>query len=144
MRTFDWILRLALAGVFIAAAAVKIADPAKFHAAILTYRILPTAAAAALALWLPWLELCTGVAILWPHHRRAALWLLAALNVVFLAAIAQAAWRELDIVCGCFGRPATVRGAGYVPYLVRDLVFLAGAGWLLWRDRRAARTRPAN
>jgi hypothetical protein len=136
MKTLDWILRLALAGVFLAAAVVKIADPATFHAALLTYRMLPEALSPAVALWLPWFELCTGVAILWSHHRRAALWVVIALNVVFLAAIAQAAIRELDIVCGCFGRPATVRGAGYIPYLARDLAFLAVAAWLLRRERR--------
>ena len=138
LGTIAWLLRLALAGIFLAAAVVKIADPAKFHAAILTYRMLPDSVAAAVALWLPWFELCTGVAILWPRHRRAALWVVVALNLVFLAAIGQAAVRELDIVCGCFGRPASVRGAGYLPYLARDLAFLAAAAWLLRREGPAA------
>ncbi len=138
MSTLATILRLALAGVFLAAAVVKIADPVKFHAALLTYRMLPDLVAAGLALWLPWFELCTGVAILWPRHSRAALWVVVALNVVFLAAIGQAAFRELDIVCGCFGRPASVRGAGYLPYLARDLAFLAAAVWLLRREPPAA------
>ena len=141
MKTLDWLLRLALATVFIGAALTKIADPAAFHAAILTYRAVPELLVPALALWLPWVELCTGLALLWPRHRRAALWLVVALNVVFLAALGQAAWRELDIVCGCFGRPATVRGAGYLKYLARDLALLAAAVWLLRRERTS---RPAN
>ncbi len=139
MKTLDWLLRLALAGIFVAAAAVKIADPAKFHAALLTYRMLPDAVAPAVALWLPWFELCTGVAILWPRHRRAALWVVIVLNLLFIAAIGQAAIRELDIICGCFGRPATVRGAGYIQYLVRDLAFLAAGAWLLWRERQSSK-----
>jgi len=143
MKTIDWILRLGLAGVFIGAAVAKIADPADFHAAILTYRMLPEPLVPVFALWLPWFELCTGVAVLWSRHRPAALWLVVALNVVFLAAIGQAAVRGLDIVCGCFGRPAAVRGAGYLPYLARDLAFLAAAAWLLWRERWAARTPKA-
>ncbi len=133
MKILDWILRLALAAIFIGAAIAKIADPAKFHAAILTYRMLPEALVPAVALWLPWLELCTGLALLSPRHHRAALWLVVALNVVFLAAIGQAAVRGLDIVCGCFGRPASVRTTGYATYLVRDVAFLAAAAWLLWR-----------
>jgi uncharacterized membrane protein YphA (DoxX/SURF4 family) len=140
MKTLDWLLRLGLAGVFIGAALTKIADPAAFHAAILTYRTLPEAMVPALALWLPWVELCTGIALLWPRHRRAALWLVAAMTLVFLAAIGQAAWRGLDIVCGCFGRPAAVRGTGYAKYLVRDLALLAVAVWLLRRERPS---RPA-
>ena len=74
---------------------------------------------------------------------RMFLWLVVALNVVFLAAIGQAAVRGLDIVCGCFGRPAAVRGAGYLPYLARDLAFLAAAAWLLWRERMATRAPEA-
>ena len=65
----------------------------------------------------------------------AALWLVAAMNVAFLAALGQAAWRELDIVCGCFGRPAAVRGAGYFGYLARGIALLAAALWLLRRGR---------
>ena len=137
LPSLDTLLRLALAGIFLAAA-VKIAEPAEFHAAIRTYRLLPELVAAGVALWLPWFELCTGVAILWSRHRRAALWVVVALNVVFLAAIGQAAFRGLDIVCGCFGRPASVRGAGYLPYLARDLAFLAVAVWLLRREPAAA------
>jgi len=135
MRTLDCLLRLVLATVFIGAALTKIADPAAFHAAILTYHALPEPLVPALALWLPWVELCTGIALLWPRHRRAALWLVAAMTLVFLAALGQAAWRGLDIVCGCFGRPAAVRGAGYLKYLARDLALLAVTLWLLRRER---------
>ena len=139
MKTLASILRLALASIFLAAAAVKIADPAKFHAALLTYRMLPDSVAPAIALWLPWFELCTGIAILWTAHRRAALWVVVVLNIVFLAAIGQAAVRGLDIVCGCFGRPASVRTTGYAIYLVRDLAFLVAAAWLLWRERQSSK-----
>ena len=140
LGALDRLLRLGLATVFIGAALTKIADPAAFHAAILTYRALPELIAPALALCLPWVELCTGIALLWPRHRRAALWLVAAMTLVFLAALGQAAWRELDIVCGCFGRPAAVRGAGYVKYLARDLAILGVTLWLLRRERPS---RPA-
>ena len=143
MKTLDWLLRLALAGVFICAAILKIANPAAFHAAILTYRALPESLVPVLALWLPWVELCTGIALLWSSHRRAALWIVAALNIVFLAALAQAAWRGLDVVCGCFGRPASVRGAGYLEYLVRDLAFLLVAAWLLRREPSSLQAKRA-
>jgi uncharacterized membrane protein YphA (DoxX/SURF4 family) len=139
MKTFDWILRLALAAVFAGAAVTKIADPAEFHAAIQTYRMLPEVLVAPLALWLPWVELCTAVALVWPRHRRAALWLIFALSIVFIVAIAQAWWRGLDIVCGCFGRPATVSGPAFREYLLRDFAFLAVAVWLLAREWFVAR-----
>ena len=134
MKTLDWIFRLALAAVFAGAAIAKIADPAEFHSAIQTYRMLPASWVAPFALWLPWVELCTAVAIFWPRHRHAALWIVGALNVLFLLALAQAWWRGLDIVCGCFGRPAAVRGAAYWNYVLRDLAFLAATAWLLVRE----------
>lgn len=134
MKTLDRILRLALAIVFAGAAATKIAAPGEFHSAIQTYRMLPEALVAPLAVWLPWMELCTAAALLWPRHRRAALWLIFALSVVFMIAIGQAWWRGLDIVCGCFGRPAAVSGPALLNYLLRDLAFLAVAVWLLIRD----------
>ena len=139
MKTLDLIFRVALAAVFAGAAVTKIAHPADFHSAIQTYRMLPELLVAIVAVWLPWFELCTALALLWPAHGRAALWLVFVLSLVFLAAIAQAWWRGLDIVCGCFGRPAAVSGAGYLQYLLRDLAFLAAAGWLLGRERFAAR-----
>lgn len=142
MKTFDWILRLALAAVFAGAAVTKIAAPAEFLTAIQTYRMLPEVLVAPIALWLPWLELCTAIAVVWPRHRRAALWLIFALSVVFIVAIAQAWWRGLDIVCGCFGRPATVSGPAFREYLLRDLAFLATAVWLLVREWFVTRARP--
>ncbi|MFT3831677.1 MAG: MauE/DoxX family redox-associated membrane protein [Opitutaceae bacterium] len=137
MRLVAHIVRLALAALFVAAAIVKIADPAAFHDAIRTYRVLPAPLTAVVALWLPWLELCAGLALLWPRQRTAALWLILALTMVFLGALGQAAWRELDIVCGCFGRPAAVRGAAYLEYLGRDVALLLVTTWLLRREGSA-------
>lgn len=136
MKLLAWLVRLGLAAVFLGAAAVKIWDPAAFHTAILTYRILPESWVPSVALWLPWVEVCTGLALLRPRHRRAALWIVAVLTTVFLFAIGQAAWRGIDIVCGCFGRDAAVRGPVYFEYIARDLVFLLAAAWLLRREAR--------
>lgn len=142
MKTLDWILRLALAAVFAGAAVTKIYNPAEFHGAIQTYRMLPAILVAPLTLWLPWVELCTAVALLWPRHRRAALWIVLALSIVFLIAISQAWWRGLDIICGCFGRPETVSGPAFRDYLLRDLAFLAAATWLLLREWFVVHNQP--
>jgi hypothetical protein len=143
MKTLDWILRLALIAVFAGAAVTKIADPGEFESAIQTYRMMPEWLVAPVAVWLPWMELCTAAALLWPRHRRAALWLVFALSVMFMIAIGQAWWRGLDIVCGCFGRPATVSGPALRGYLLRDLAFLGAATWLLAREWFTARTTAA-
>jgi len=136
MNAMRWILRAAVAATFAWAAVAKIVDPAGFFAAIKTYRALPEVGALLLALWLPWAELCAAGAVFWPRHRRAALGLLFALSLVFLGALSQAWLRGLDINCGCFGRPALVRGPAYLNYLGRDLVLLGTIAWLLWRERQ--------
>ena len=140
MKVLTWSVRAALAAVFVGAALSKIADPAGFAAAIRTYRLLPPWAVAGLALWLPWLELCSGLAVFSPRHRGAAGGLLAAACALFLAAIAQAWVRGLDLNCGCFGGPATIRGVDYLWLFARDLALLAAAGWLCHREWRAQRS----
>jgi uncharacterized membrane protein YphA (DoxX/SURF4 family) len=138
MKHFAWILRVAVAAVFIAAAVTKIVDPAAFFASIQTYRLLPDGAGVLFAVWLPWLELCAAVAVFPRRLRSGASWLLLALTVVFLIALSQAWLRGLDISCGCFGSTATVRGSAYFGYLLRDGLLLAAVAFLLWQESLAA------
>lgn len=139
MRLATWTVRLLVAGVFLAAAFGKIADPAAFRDAIGTFHLLPARAGDVLALWLPWLELCAALALFIPKHRPAAVWLLGAMTAAFLVALALAAARGLDIRCGCFGAATTVSGRGYFEYFVRDGLLLAGIGFLVWRERAEER-----
>ena len=137
MNALRWLLRAGVAGMFLFAAVKKIGDPADFLTAIRTFHALPDPAAVGRALWLPWAELAGALAMFWPRHRPAALWALLALTIVFLGALGQAWGRGLDINCGCFGGAASVRGAGYLGPVVRDLGLLGGLAWLLWLERRA-------
>ena len=138
MKLFAWILRVAVAAVFLAAAITKIVDPAAFVASIQTYRLIPDGAAAIFAVWLPWLELSAALAIFPRRQRSGASWLLLALTVVFLIALSQAWLRGLDISCGCFGSTATVRGAAYLGFLFRDGLLAAAIAFLLWQESLAA------
>jgi uncharacterized membrane protein YphA (DoxX/SURF4 family) len=138
MKPFAWILRVAVAAVFITAATTKIVDPDAFVTSIRTYRLIPDGAAAIFAVWLPWLELCAALAIFPRRHRSGASWLLLALTFVFLAGLGQAWLRGLDINCGCFGSAAAVSGSAYSGYLLRDGLLVAVIAFLLWQERRAA------
>jgi uncharacterized membrane protein YphA (DoxX/SURF4 family) len=138
MKLFAWILRVAVAAVFIAAAIPKILDPVAFVASIQTYRLIPDGAATILAVWLPWLELCAGLAIFPRRQRSGASWLLFVLTLMFLAALGQAWMRGLDITCGCFGSSTPVTGSAYSGYLLRDGLLFAAIAILLWQERRAA------
>jgi uncharacterized membrane protein YphA (DoxX/SURF4 family) len=138
MKLLAWILRSAVAAVFVAAAIIKIADPAAFVASIQTYRLIPDGAAPILAVWLPWLELCAALAVFPRRQRSGASWLLLAMTFVFLAALGQAWLRGLDINCGCFGSAATVSASAYSGYFARDGLLIGAIAFLLWQERRAA------
>ena len=120
--------RTLLAAVFIYAGASKALDPAQFAEAIDHYRIVPWPLAAGLGLYLPWLEIVAGVAVFFGRLRLGALGIIAGLAWVFVAAIASALVRGLDITCGCFGNG---EGSSLTFSLVRSLV-LAGLGSYLW------------
>lgn len=97
-------LLISVAGVFLVAGTLKAWDPAAFADDLRNYRLFPWPAAVALALYLPWLEISVGIAVLHPRTRRAALWLALALCIGFLATLLQAWARGLDISCGCLGK----------------------------------------
>jgi putative oxidoreductase len=129
MNRLTCILRLLVGGIFLVAGVLKMLDPAHFAADIDHFRLLPYFAVAPLALYVPWLEIICGLAVFVSASRRSALVLLLALTVVFIAAIASAWMRGLDIRCGCFGAASTAP-------LAYDLVFdviLGGVLFWLWR-----------
>jgi uncharacterized membrane protein YphA (DoxX/SURF4 family) len=102
----QWILRLILAGVYLAAALPKIADPWSFARSIANFHLLPHAAIPILALGLPMLEAAAALALVTGLLRRGGLLLLTLLSAVFFLAVGSAVVRGLDIDCGCFGSSA--------------------------------------
>ncbi len=127
------LLRALLGAVFVWAGAVKAGDPAGFARDIAAYRLLGPGAVPLLAAWLPYLELVAGVALIAGVAWRGAVRLALGLTMVFVAALASAWIRGLDISCGCFG------GGGKGPMaileaLARDGVLLASAVALLRRQ----------
>jgi uncharacterized membrane protein YphA (DoxX/SURF4 family) len=128
--------RAILGAVFVYAGALKALDPAAFAAAVDGYRLLPSPVVAALALYLPWLEIACGLGLFWPPTRLGALSLLFALCLVFAVAIASAWIRDLDISCGCFGAGAT-GAAALRRSLLRAIALAFLSAGLLWREQVA-------
>jgi uncharacterized membrane protein YphA (DoxX/SURF4 family) len=96
-------LRLFLGFVFIYAAVHKIVYPPGFAKEVMAYKILPAALVNLMAIFLPWLELLTGVALLAGRWTRTAATVVAALLAVFTVAIAVRGFRDgWDFRCGCF------------------------------------------
>jgi len=98
-----WLIRLGLAALFLWTGAQKLVDPGSFAAAIANYRVLPDALVGVAAVGLPVLEIVIGAALLWPTYAQGAAVLVAALLVLFAAAMAQSKLRGIDLDCGCFG-----------------------------------------
>jgi putative oxidoreductase len=115
--------RLAAGATFVYASLDKIAHPAAFAQAVANYRLVPGLLLHPFALLLPWAEAVAGVALALGLLRRGAALLAGGMTVMFLAAIATALARGLDISCGCF-HTSGGHAVG-IALLWRDLALLA-------------------
>ncbi|MDI1248808.1 MAG: DoxX family membrane protein [Lacunisphaera sp.] len=134
-----WCGRLLLGGTFLYAATLKIMNPAAFVADIDHYRLLPYPGAVVLGVYLPWIEVVCGLAVVLRWRERGALALLLALCMVFSVALASAWIRGLDINCGCFGHGAT---ANLHQALARSLI-LGVVALYLFRSSLQTKACPA-
>lgn len=105
---FLLIIRIIIAMVFIYAGAEKISDPKGFSQSIYNYRILPIETINILAITLPWLELISGILLLFGISVKENAAIIGTLLLVFIIAVALSMIRGLDIDCGCFGKGNTV------------------------------------
>lgn len=95
--------RFILGFIFVYAAVEKIADPDGFAVSISNYRILPIAMVNIFAIALPWLELITGILLIYGICTKENSFIIGNLMLVFTIMIMIAVLRGLDIDCGCFG-----------------------------------------
>jgi uncharacterized membrane protein YphA (DoxX/SURF4 family) len=101
----EWLLRIALGGLFIYAGASKLPDLEQFFGDVHHFGLTPWDVSMALAMFLPWVEIVAGLAVLVGRWlRNGGLLIVGALSLVFLVAIGSAWWRGLDLTCGCFGK----------------------------------------
>ncbi len=140
-RTVPWLavpVRWYLAALFVGASLHKIVEPYAFAVDVATYDILPLWAVNLTAVVLPWLELTAGLMLLAGWRVRTASLLVAGMVAVFLVALLIALGRGLDMSCGCFAS----QGAEDHPIswltALRDLTWLALAGFVLAADRGMA------
>ena len=121
----------------------RVLDPMDFARDIDNYKLLPWWLSVRLALYLPWLEIICGLALVFRRLYSGALALLLALLVVFIGASFAAKARGIDITCGCFGHVSDQLSFAW--HIVLDLAILA-AVVALWftrsRGRMAGTTNP--
>jgi uncharacterized membrane protein YphA (DoxX/SURF4 family) len=95
---------MALAAIFAASGAMKLADLDLFESALANYRLVPRMVEKPIAILMPILECACAAAVLLPVTRRAGAVGILALLGVFTGAIAiNLARGRTDIDCGCFG-----------------------------------------
>ena len=131
MTIFRPILRVLLGAVFCYAGVAKALNPGQFAIDIDHYRLLPYFALAPLALYVPWLEIVSGISVVFGPARRGALFVLLALNFIFTLAVGSALVRGLDITCGCFGAALSMPLS---LSLARNLLLGAASLWLLYDE----------
>jgi uncharacterized membrane protein YphA (DoxX/SURF4 family) len=96
------ILRIVFGVILIAASIDKLIHPLQFARDVENYRLLGTLLSRWVAIWLPYLELTTGILLIAGVWFDAAAIINILLMFVFFLAIIQAYIRGLDINCGCF------------------------------------------
>jgi uncharacterized membrane protein YphA (DoxX/SURF4 family) len=132
------VVRLGLAVVWAWAARAKIVDPTGAVLSVRAYRLLPETLVHPVAYGLPFLELAVAVLLAAGIATRLAAGTSAGLLLVFMAGIASAWARGLQIDCGCFstgGAAAGVGAAQYLGELLRDSGLLVLSLALVWRPR---------
>ena len=133
----ELIVRVALGGVFTYAGAAKLPDLEDFFWSVHHFALTPWDVSMVLAMFLPWLEIVAGVALIIRKLHSGALLIVTALSAIFLGAIASAWWRGLDITCGCFGKE--VNATNYAKHLALNAAMLLaclGLAWIQWREGR--------
>lgn len=98
-----FLMRIILSLVFIFAGIEKIISPAGFSESISNYRLLPSTIIIFSAITLPWVELFTGILLLFGISVKENAAIITALLVVFTLAVIISILRGLSIDCGCFG-----------------------------------------
>lgn len=121
--------RTMLGLTFVAAGAMKIADPFGFALSLARMQLVPRGAIGTTAIALPWIEIVAGIALLGlPAWRPAALALAGTLLVAFTAGLALVLARGTGGGCGCFGVEGGILGRPDVGIL-RNLI-LGGLAFL--------------
>lgn len=132
--------RTGMGAIFVVAGALKAWDPQAFQVSVDSFRLLPYALTAVVALYLPWLEIVAGVVVVVGQWgARAGLAILITLTAAFMVALAVAWMRGLDPTCGCFGPGAGGVGSA----LLRDAVMFVVALWLMLRPGADPGVMPA-
>lgn len=133
------LLRIVIGGLFLYAGGIKALDLQQFTIDVHHYQLTTGDLTIAIATYLPWLEIVSGLGLLAKRLYLGALTAIFGMTVVFLGAIGSAWQRGLDISCGCFGREENA--TNFPLHIGGNVAVLVALGILFaaeWRGRRIA------
>lgn len=126
------VARLVLGAVWVWASVSKLRSPLTFVQAVRAYDATPEWLSKGIGYGLPVLELAVGVLLIVGVTVRLSAAVSAALLLVFLVGLIQAAARGLQLECGCFGAGGTTQGStSYSLDILRDVGLLVLAVFLV-------------
>jgi uncharacterized membrane protein YphA (DoxX/SURF4 family) len=132
------ICRFALAGVWLWAGLAKAADPLTAEHAVRAYQLAPEMLVKPVAWGLPFIEIGLATLLAFGIATRTVAAISLALFGVFIAGIASAWARGIQIACGCFGGGGADPSATWISYgleIARDAGFAAMAARLVARPQ---------
>lgn len=124
------VVAILIGGLFLYAGIVKVIDPVEFARDIDNYKMLPWSIGVWLALYLPWLEIFCGLALIARVLYRGAVFIVTVLMSLFIVASIVAKMRGLDVSCGCFGHAS--KYLNFSLHLALDFLLLGGL-LFLWK-----------
>ena len=133
------LLRLGLGGIFVYAGALKIWEPGRFATDVHHFQLTPWTVSVLVAVYLPWLEVFAGLALILRRLAPGALLAIAGMTLIFMLALTSAWARGLDISCGCFGKEEAKIATDFPELMLRDAALLAAAVVLLIAESRRPR-----
>jgi putative oxidoreductase len=126
-------VRVFAGAVFVYAGSLKGIDPAQFFTTLQNYHLIPPLVAAAVAFYLPWLEVCCGAALIFHRFYLGAITMAMLMTATFMVVLVSAQLRGLNIACGCFG--AASPSASKEPII--GIALFGCLGFLLMRGVRS-------
>jgi len=131
------VARLLLGAMWLYYSVPKLTQPTQNVADVRDFRLVPRALVTSFAYAQPYLELAVGVLLIIGLGTRLIAAISALMLLVYVGGIISLGARGISITCGCGGGGGQV-AEGHTRYtldVLRDLLYLLPALWLLWKPQ---------
>ncbi|MGE5352771.1 MAG: MauE/DoxX family redox-associated membrane protein [Acidobacteriota bacterium] len=126
--------RVTLGVIFIIAGMEKISGPYAFAKAIYDYRIFPEILVNFFAVAIPWIEVVSGLLLVFGVLARENAAIISCLLVMFIMLVIFSIFRGLNVECGCFGTASGSR-VGWLKVLENSGLVLLGFYIMFFENR---------